>query len=64
MGIATVFWAIALPAAGAVDLAGGGGWQGYLAGAVALACWPVVILALIKRRASRAAQQEADRQAD
>jgi hypothetical protein len=62
--IFTAAWAILLPAAGAAALALDGTWQGIVTGAVALACWPVVILALRKRRVSRAAQQEADRQAD
>jgi hypothetical protein len=62
--ICTVAWVIFLPAGGAAGLALGGTWQGIVTGAVALACWPVTILALRKRRVSRAAQQEADRQAD
>jgi hypothetical protein len=63
--IITVAWVIFLPASGAAALAlGSSTWQGVVTGAVALACWPVTILALRKRRVSRAAQQEADRQAD
>ncbi len=60
MGVLTVVWAILLPVGGAVSLGfgtdalatgQGGAWQGIVTGAVALACWPVVILALRKRRA-------------
>jgi hypothetical protein len=63
-GICTIVWAILLPVGGAVDLAVGGTWQGVMTGAVALACWPVIILALRKRHVSRAAQQETDLQTD
>jgi hypothetical protein len=61
----TVAWVIFLPAGGGAALAfGWGTWQGFAVGAVALACWPVVILALRKRRRSRTAQAETDRQVD
>lgn len=62
MGMCTVAWAIFLPVGGAVFLALGGAWQSVVVGVVALACWPVVILALRKRHVSRADLQEADRQ--
>ena len=62
-GALTVAWAIVLPAGGAAALALGGIW-GIVTGAVALACWPVIILALIKRRGSPAAQEDADRLPD
>jgi hypothetical protein len=61
MGIITVAWVILLPVGGAISLglgadalaAGqGGAWPGIVTGSVALACWPVVILALRKRRAT------------
>jgi hypothetical protein len=61
-GTYTVVWAIFLPVCGAVALAFGGTWQGVVTGAVALACWPVTILALRRRSVSRAAHQEAGRQ--
>jgi hypothetical protein len=60
MGIMTMVWVIFLPAGGGVslgfgadDLAAGqsGGWQGIVIGVIALASWPVVILALRKRHA-------------
>lgn len=63
MGICTIVWVIFLPVAsalswglGADGLASGqpGAWQGVVWGAVALACWPVAILALRKRRAHAA----------
>jgi hypothetical protein len=57
----TVAWVISLPVVGAVALALGGTWQADATGAVALACWPVTILALRKRHVSRAAQQETGR---
>jgi hypothetical protein len=62
-GTFTVAWAIVLPAGGAAALALGGAW-GVVTGAVALACWPVIILALIKRRVSSGAQEDADRLPD
>jgi hypothetical protein len=63
MGTCTVAWAIMLPAAGAAALALGG-TSGGVTGTVALACWPVIILALVKRRLSPAAQEDADRLPD
>jgi hypothetical protein len=61
----TVAWVILLPAAGGAALGfGWGTWQGLAVGGVALACWTVVILALRKRRRSRTAQSETDRQTD
>jgi hypothetical protein len=62
-GTCTVAWAIALPAAGAAELALGGR-SGVVTGTVALACWPVILLALVKRRGSPAAQEDADRLRD
>jgi hypothetical protein len=63
--IFTIVWVIVLPAGGAAALAlESNTWQGIVTGAVALACWPVTIAALRKRRVSRAAQQEAGRQTD
>jgi hypothetical protein len=61
MGIITVAWVILLPVGGATSLGLGadavaagqrGAWQGIVVGAVSLACWPVAILALRKRRAT------------
>ena len=63
MGTCTVAWAIVLPAAGAAALAFGGA-SGVVTGSVALACWPVILLALVKRRVSPAAQEDADRLRD
>jgi hypothetical protein len=64
-GAITVAWVIFLPVGGGAALAfGWGTWQGLAAGGVALACWPVFILALRKRRRSRTAQAETDRQND
>ena len=60
MRIVTAVWVILLPlgaalllAASSVGLATGkpDAWQGFLTGGIALACWPVAILALRKRRA-------------
>jgi hypothetical protein len=63
--IITVVWVILLPVGGAAALTlGSSTWQGVVTGVVALACWPVTILALRKLRVARPAQQEADRQAD
>jgi hypothetical protein len=62
-GTCTVAWAIMLPAAGAAALALGG-TSGVVTGTVALACWPAIILALVKRRVSPAAQEDADRLPD
>jgi hypothetical protein len=59
----TVFWAIALPAVGAASVAIGG-IALVVTGAVALACWPVVVVAFIKRRAWPPAQADAERLAD
>ena len=49
LGIATVVWAVFLAAAAALLLVLGG-WQADVQGAVALACWPVTLLALRRRR--------------
>lgn len=38
MGVCTAAWVILLPVGGAYALAFGGGWQGVVAGAFALAC--------------------------
>jgi hypothetical protein len=62
-GTCTIAWAIVLPAGGAAALALGG-TSGVVTGTVALACWPVILLALIKRRMSPAAQEDADRLRD
>jgi hypothetical protein len=59
MGILTAVWVIYLPVSGAVALGFGadalgagerGAWQNLVIGAVAIACWPVVLLALRGRR--------------
>ena len=61
MGIITAVWVIVLPVGGAILLGLGadalasghrGAWQDIVTGGVALACWPVVILAVRKRRAT------------
>ena len=62
-GTCTIAWAIVLPAGGAASLALGG-TSGVVTGTVALACWPVILLALVKRRVSPAAQEDADRLRD
>ena len=62
MGI-TVTWAIILPAGGAALLVIGGTGD-VVTGAVALAAWPVIILALTKLRLAPAAQEDADRLPD
>jgi len=49
LGIATVVWAVFVAVAGAVLLAPGG-WQADVLGGVALACWPVTLLAMRRRR--------------
>ena len=61
MGFLIAAWVIFLPTAGAAALGIGayalaageqGAWQNLLIGAVAMACWPVALLALRRRRAT------------
>ena len=61
MGIITTAWVILLPVGAAVLLSLSAdalttkqpdAWQGVLTGTVAVACWPVAVLALRKRRAN------------
>ena len=60
-GFFTAAWVIFLPVAGAAGLSIGtyalaageqGAWQNIVIGAVAIACWPVTLLALRRRRAA------------
>jgi len=60
-GAIMVAWVMILPLASAVDWKLGadrlaasqpGAWEGVASGVVALACWPVAIMALRKRRMS------------
>jgi hypothetical protein len=61
LGFLIAAWVIFLPVAGVGDLAIGvhalvagerGAWQNLVIGAVAIACWPVVLLTLRRRRAT------------
>lgn len=63
MGVVTAIWVIVLPAGGGVSLGLGAeglahgqpaAWQGIAIGVIAMACWPVTIAAVRKRRATRA----------
>ena len=63
MGVVTAIWMILLSAGGGVSLGLGAdglangqpaGWQGIVTGVIAMACWPVAIAAVRKRRAARA----------
>jgi hypothetical protein len=57
MLVCTVFWAIFLPVDGAAGLATGS-TRSIAEGAIALAAWPLVLLALVKlRRTAQAARQ-------
>lgn len=60
-GFFTAAWVIFLPVVGAAGLSTGayalaageqGAWQNIVIGAVAIACWPVTLLALRRRRAA------------
>lgn len=62
LGFLIAAWVIFLPGAGAAALGIGayalaagepGAWQNLVIGAVAMACWPVTLLALRRHRATR-----------